>query len=154
MCLGDSIFGMERGATSIPNIIANISGATVYNCCLGGTRATAHNYAEWACYDFVELTNSIVNGNFTTQINNLSANGMGIPSYFADVITQLQNIDFNSVDIVIINYGGNDYTAGCYIENGSNVYDVSTYLGALRTGIETLLNVYQNLRIEALMKYR
>lgn len=151
VCLGDSIFGIERGSTSIPNRIALLSGATVYNCALGGTRAggragSSETITKWKNFDFVKLTESIVAGSYTSQINSLDATG--VPSYFTDVFnTILPTIDFADIDIIIINYGGNDYTGGNEIGSVNGILDASTYLGGLMTGINTLMTAFPNLRI-------
>ena len=151
VCLGDSVFGNERGDTSIPGYIEDISGATVYNCALGGTRAggrsgSSETITKWKTFDFVKLTESIASETYTTQIAALDATG--VPSYFTDVFnTILPSIDFTEIDIVIINYGGNDYQGGNEIGSATGVLDPDTYLGGLATGIDNLLTAYPNIRI-------
>ena len=81
--LGDSTIGMERGDTSIPEIVAQLSRDVCYNCAMGGTRATQHE-DYWKYYDFEEIANSIANSDFSNQNKYLSKED--IPKYFADVI--------------------------------------------------------------------
>ena len=150
VCLGDSIFGLERGATSIPSLLASLSGAKVYNCALGGTRAggrsgSSSTITKWRKFDFVALTNAIVAGDYSEQVASLDATG--VPDYFAPLFnTTLPSIDFSKVDVVIINYGGNDYTGGNEIGSISGTIDADTYLGGLYTGITNLLTAFPNLR--------
>lgn len=134
--LGDSIFGQERNSTSIPSLVGNYLGITTYNCALGGTEGNSHSDAKWTYYDFTELSKAITSGNFTNQQAHIS--DTGIPSYFADVITQLAALDFSTINIICMTYGGNDYV--------NSHSDVDTFVSAMCDNINRILTAYPNIR--------
>lgn len=59
----------------------------------------------------------------------------------------LKDIDFNEIDIVTIAYGTNDFTGNITLENADNALDTTSFAGALRYSIETLLTAYPHLKI-------
>lgn len=147
---GDSIFGNYRDNTSVSNNIAGITNANVINLGFGGCRMSDRqdSYTTWNPFSMCNLATSIVNKNFTSQdtaINNQQWNDK--PSYFAEALNTLKSLDFTKVDYITIAYGTNDYTAGTLLDNDENPYDQTTWAGALRYTIETLLSAYPNLRI-------
>ena len=56
-------------------------------------------------------------------------------------------MDFNRVEILIIEHGVNDYMMGTPIKNGVDAYDVNTFTGALRNIITMIKEKYTDLRI-------
>lgn len=138
VCLGDSIFGKNRSeTTSIPARISQLSGATVYNCALGGTQATEHTSASWKPYDLVNLKDAIISGDFTSQNSHLQDSG--IPDYFSNVITTLKNLDFSDVDIITLNYGGNDW--------GNDACSLAEFKSTIEDSINKLYKSFPNIRI-------
>lgn len=134
--LGDSIFGKERGDTSIPALAGNYTGSTIYNCALGGTEGNSHNDNVWKYFDFTELSQAIANNDYTNQQAHVS--DPGIPTYFSEVIDELSNIDFSKINIICLTYGGNDF--------GNSHSDIETFVTAMCNNINRLLMVYPNLR--------
>lgn len=134
--LGDSIFGLERGDTSIPLLVGKYTGATTYNCALGGTEGNSHNDNVWKYFDFTELSQAIANNDYTNQLAHVS--DQRIPAYFSGVIDELSNIDFSKVNIICLTYGGNDF--------GNSHSDIETFVTAMCNNINRLLTVYPNLR--------
>lgn len=134
--LGDSIFGMERGSTSIPSLVGKYTSATTYNCALGGTEGNSHGDNAWKYFDFTELSKAIVSGDYTNQIAH--ENDSGVPSYFASVFDTLESLDFSEIDLICATYGGNDY-------NMSDS-DVDTFVTAMCTNINRILEEYPNIR--------
>jgi lysophospholipase L1-like esterase len=134
--LGDSIFGYERGSTSIPLLVGEYLGAKTYNCALGGTEGNSHGDAKWAYYDFTELSKAIASGNFTNQQAHTSDSG--VPSYFSGVIAQLASLDFSNIDLICLTYGGNDYT--------NSRGNISEFVNAMCTNINRILAAFPNIR--------
>ena len=143
--MGDSIFGIERGFSSISNIISDITGATVYNCGFGGARAAKHPHAGFDTFSLYKLTDSIIAKNFDDQTSHL--NDESIPSYYSEQLEVLKNIDFENVDTLTIAYGTNDFTGWQVLDNPDNPMDTTSYGGALRYSIDKLLTNYPTLRI-------
>lgn len=144
---GDSIFGNYRDSSSITQQIINITSANVINCAFGGTQMSYHERTEYNPFSFCNLVDAIISKDWTTQESSAQNRPADMPAYFITALENLENIDFNNVDYVTIAFGTNDYANGSNLDSEDNLYDKSTFAGALRYSIETLLNAYPNLRI-------
>lgn len=146
---GDSIFGKRRPPDDISTELAALTGATVHNCGFGGCRMATHSIEQYDAFSMYRLAYSIANKDWTLQDAAIAQETWegGKPSYFAEVLAMLKGIDFNKVDIVTIAYGTNDFMGGNDLENTNDLYSTSTFAGALRYSIETLLTSYPHLKI-------
>ena len=139
---GDSIYGNYRDtfgkSMSISSMIAERTGATVYNAGLGGTRMAAHTVSYWDAMCMYRLADAIATGSWTLQESALEDGASDFPAYFSDTITMLEGINWNNIDIITMGYGTNDFM-------GAN--SESTFKNALDYVIETILTAYPHLRI-------
>lgn len=142
---GDSIFGKYQAPEDISSYLADYTGATTYNVGFGGCRMSTHS-DSWNAFSMYSLADSITTKNFSLQDNAISSDN-SLPSYFANHLSVLKNIDFNDVDIITIAYGTNDFTGGNYIDNADNKRDISTLAGALRYSIENISKTYPDIQI-------
>lgn len=136
---GDSIWDMDRGDTGIAAQLAGYMNANVYNCAIGGTRATLKdgesdmNYDTW---DSTSLTGMcyVMRGMVDTNF---------LEGYPAGGV--IRNIDPATVDYYIIAYGLNDYFSGAPIAvSGSDTFDPHGYTGALNNALELLKGASPN----------
>ena len=106
---------------------------------------SVHPTSGYGAFSMWALAKAIAENDWTTQ----DAQASGGSSYFPDQLALLKSIDFNSVDIAVIHYGTNDFTAGhvLKIDNDADHDDYNTLCGALRYSIEKLLGAYPKLRI-------
>ena len=142
---GDSIFGQTRPPYDISTKLAELTGATVYNCGFGGCQMGYHAEKKWDAFSMYRLADSIASGDWSVQDNALALGGQ--PSYFAETVALLKTIDFSKIDIVTISYGTNDFTNGLQpikAENNNTFYAVAT---SLQYSIEKIQSVYPNIRI-------
>lgn len=135
---GDSIWDMDRSSTGIAAQLAEYMDANVYNCAIGGTRATLKtgesdvNYDTW---DSTSLTGmcyvmrGLVDTNF---LEGYPAGGV------------IRNVDPETVDYYIIAYGLNDYFSGAPISTSGDQYDPHAYTGALYSALELLKSASPN----------
>ena len=145
---GDSIFGNRRPPNDISTEIARLTGATVHNCGFGGCRMSSHTQpTQFAAFSMYRLADAIANNDWTLQDTAVSQTGWGMPSYFPEALTLLKSIDFSKVDIITIAYGTNDFASGKGLSDAENNKDTTTFAGALRYSIETLLGAYPHLKI-------
>lgn len=133
--MGDSIFGMERSQTSIPSLCGAYTGANTHNCAIGGTAVLEHPN-DYKYFDFGNLTDAIISGDFSNQIAHQSDSGN--PSYIPSVITELQSLDFAKVNIITISYGTNDWAMAL----GTN----EQILDGIIANINKMLEAFPNLR--------
>ena len=141
---GDSIFGRSRPPEDISTRLAELTGATVYNCGFGGTlmSAVSNNFQPFC---MVELAKAITSRDFNIQdtaINDSSS----LPSYYAETLALLKSIDFDEVDIITIAHGTNDHNY-VDLDNADNPLDIYKIMGALRFSIETILTTYPHIKI-------
>ena len=101
---------------------------------------------DFKYFSMVELVKAIITNDFSLQ-DNAIANSSNLPTYFSTSLEKLKNIDFSKIVYITISYGTNDYTAGINLDNINNSLDTSTWAGALRFSIESLLTTFPNLRI-------
>lgn len=151
VCLGDSIIGNVRDDTSVTGVMESILGEPVLNGAFGGTCASIGNVEERPTFhedsmNLVRLVDSISSKDFSTQLYDISSNQFGL-DYFKPALFELSEVDYNQVEILFIEHGINDFSAGRPLDNPNNPKDVYTYGGALRYAIETLTNEYPEMQI-------
>lgn len=155
---GDSLFGNFRGSDSISSVLADLTGATVYNCGFGGCnmayRGDDATNKAWSAFSMCSLADAICSGDWTYQEeskNYGNAPGNTIPSYFADeTLPLLKSINFNEIDAITIAYGTNDYTFGAIVDDSEEGFDIKTYLGAFKYSIRKIQETYPNIKILAI----
>lgn len=147
---GDSICGQVRDETSVPAQLQELLGREVYNAALGGTAMgrQAHGRRQddsGNCFSMIELIKAVEAGDFGVQRSVMISERT--VEYFPEVIEGLSEVDFSHVDTVLLEYGINDYHGETRIQDPEDPYDVYTFLGALRTVVESLRRVNPGLRI-------
>ena len=149
VCFGDSITG-NYVTTDYPSLIAEITGATVYNVGFGGCTMAYMETEERREFSMCRLVDSIVAGDFSVQENSgvsiTLANG-DRSDYVPMRIETLKSIDWANVDYITIAYGTNDWNSNYMIDNEENPLDTTSYIGAFRYSIEKLLAKYPNIKI-------
>lgn len=150
VAFGDSVLGLVRDETAVPARLQALTGKTVYNASLGGTCA-ARNRADKrmdqarGSLSLAGLTKALWAEDFSVQKTVRMRENK--TEYFPETIEGLMKVDLSRAETVIIQHGLNDYHAGILIENPEDPYDVYSYLGALRTSIDTLKKINPELRI-------
>lgn len=140
--MGDSILGNDQSATGIVPLFQQMTGHNCYNFAFGGTRMKARGGTGdaqdyWGKMDGQSLAHAIATGDFSAQenaVNVLQAE----PDYFAESLANLKAFDFNNADVLVINWGTNDW-------NGDTTYE--EYFAAAQDFIETMLSAFPHLRI-------
>ena len=140
---GDSIWDSSRDETGIAYLVSQYMDADVYNCAIGGTRATlkagesSENYDTWDSTSLSGMVNVAI-GKVDPEIF--------LEGYVTGGI--IRDIDFSKTDYFIIAYGLNDYFAGAPLNaDNPNSWDAHGYGGALRFAIDRLRNAYPDAQI-------
>ncbi len=148
--LGDSLVGLCRDETSVPCLVGEELGKSVYNGAMGGTCLSKVNRAESDTFQkngisFAALSYALAYEDFgwqkSARIRQVAA------EHFPEVLQELAGIDMQKVEYLIIEYGTNDYFGGVPIDNPENPYDMYTFEGALRSSLEVLKEAFPELRI-------
>ena len=130
---GDSVFGNTQHSTSISACLQKIRGDTVYNFAFGGTtmgiRDTVTDSA-WDVFAFHSLVDSVCTDDYSKQEEMLNSD-IYFPSYFFTTIDSMKTIDWNTVDVITIAYGTNDYNKDVPLDGDD--YDPANFKGAFNT---------------------
>lgn len=146
---GNAPFADDRDSeNNLANLIAERTGATVYNCSISGSYL-AFDAEDEPMYAYSLYWLIIYAFGYNDDYYKKSAEILGenTPPEASEVIETLQSIDFNTVDAVIIMYDAADYLLGHSMSNDDNLTDPLCFTGNLAAGIELLQNVYPNTRI-------
>ena len=134
---GDSIWADGRGTDGISEQVMEQLNVEIYNCAIGGTAAALdgeiQNWDTWNSRSF--------NGMMYVATDIVSADELMPNDAACEVI---KNVDFEEIDYVIVSYGLNDYFSDIPIYP-QEYYDLNSYVGALRHGIQKLREEYPNL---------
>lgn len=151
VCLGDSILGNVRDDTSVTSVMESELGFPVFNGCFGGTcasfsemRGRETDYED--SMSLVAISEAILHKDYAVQSFDLGGNRFSLP-YFVEAWKPFKNVAFEEAEIVFIEHGVNDYSAGRPIKNETDPYDPATYTGALRIGIENVKKACPNATI-------
>lgn len=149
LCLGDDPFSLDQGEGGLAEQIAAKTGATVYNGSFTGTTIAAQNpsYQDWYYLDafsFSYVTQCLASGDFDLMT---SAATYSYDEAFPRTTAMLASLDMSSVDIICIMYDASDYINKRPCDDPNAPYDIITYTGALRSGIETIQEAYPYIRI-------
>lgn len=151
VCLGDSILGNVRDETSVTSVMEKELGYQVFNGCFGGTCASLSNPTHRRTFyedsmNLVSVVDSIVRGDYSIQYYDIAANNYKLP-YFYDAMKGFEDVDFDKAEIIFLEHGVNDYSAGRPLDNKDDPYDTYTYGGALRYSIKELSKAFPEARI-------
>lgn len=151
VCMGDSNFGNVRDESGIVALLEAQLGEKTLNGAFGGSMlvAKAGNKTEYqSVLSMYNLAISICNNNFGTQKAAIQAlNRRKGAENYVEILDNLAEVDFESVELLIIEHGVNDYLSGVPVKNGRDLYDTDTFCGTLRSVITMLREKYPNLRI-------
>lgn len=148
--LGDSLFGQVRDETSVPSFLEEQLGCSVYNGCFGGTDAARIDSDRGlsprkGLLSLEALSIAMTTGEFGAQ-RTLRIREYGT-EHFAQTVEELSCIDFDRTDILVLEYGTNDYFDGVPLYNEENPEDKYSFYGALKTSVERIQNRYPEMRI-------
>lgn len=152
--LGNDTLAYDRGDKNIAEMIADKTGATVYNCAFEGSFMAAlestvteiQNNPQDA-FSFFWISDSIQTGNWSLQEKALEY----LPDSFdkeayRETLDLAQSIDYNDVDLLLIYYDGHDYLARNPIANPTDMYDVTTMEGSFTGCFERYPINYPNMQ--------
>lgn len=156
--MGDSVIGNHGDSVSVTAVMEKRLGKTVFNGALGGSCMSLVDEVSWESvsgrqWSMVKLAQAMYTGDWTGQLSGVSYSEYYIDmigqvlDYFYDRIQTLSRIDFEQVDILLIEHGTNDYNSGQLSDNEADPFDVNTYGGALRQTISLLQERFPELQI-------
>ena len=152
---GNAPFADDRDSKdNLVNMIAEKTGATVYNCSISNSYLAAENNTiritkfPRDAYNFYWLTHLAVKGPvYDRLIKSTELLGEEASPEAQEVFDTLWNLDFNDVDVIVIMYDASDYLAGHEMYSDTNPTDIQQFTGNLQAGIELIQDNYPWIRI-------
>ncbi len=156
--LGDSIIGNLSGSESVTEMVAERLGKSTFNGAFGGTTFSYGDELLWGSvtntqWSMVKLAEAIAYNDWKSQIGTMQyadfygeVNAQSL-YYFEDRMKVLSEIDFSQVEVLVIEHGTNDYNCGRRLDNPENLFDITTFGGALRHSLKILKEVYPDMKI-------
>lgn len=148
--LGDSLFGQVRDESSVPALVSAHLEVSAYNGCFGGTDAARIASDKGlspkkGLLSLDALAVAVTTGEFGAQRTlRIKENGT---AHFAGTIEELSAIDFKKTDILVLEFGTNDYFDGVPLYNGEEPEDGYSFYGALKGAVRRIQGKYPDIRI-------
>lgn len=151
---GNDTFAQNKGTSDdMANMIAELSGATVYNCAFTGSYLASTNaYVNLEsdpmdAFNLYWLTTSYTVNNYGPYEIIFDDYKDKIPADAKETFETLCSIDFNTVDVIGIMYDANDYLAGKPLANLDNTADIHYFTGNLEASVDLIQQFYPHIRI-------
>lgn len=151
VALGDSIIGKERDGSAVHAYFEEYTGVPMLNAAFGGNLAGAGENADRYSHheeslNLYALAEAICYRDFGVQKADMAASQIK-GWYFWEALGGLESADLEQTDILLLEFGVNDYMMGKKLDNPEDALDVNTYGGALRYAIELFQKTYPDLDI-------
>ncbi|MBQ8326207.1 MAG: SGNH/GDSL hydrolase family protein [Lachnospiraceae bacterium] len=153
LVLGDDSFAADRGSTGLAALVAKQTGATVYNCSFLGTTISSPKALDYMTkpIDSFSLYRimSCIQYESVLLLEDSMTYMETVPEHFEETVALLGSIDFDTIDIVILSYGINDYLTGSIttdVNDPTNTV-VNSVSGSLTTSIRVLREKYPHIKI-------
>lgn len=154
--LGNGPFAEDRNSEDgLANLLAEATGATVYNCSIGNSRlaSTVPNSPDmsinlWDAFSFYWMSF------YSTDVELIDFYGQAMetlgadaPPEVAEVREIFSTLDFDTVDVIVIMYDATDYFAGCPVYSTGDLHIIQSFAGNLESGLKVLRENHPNTRI-------
>ena len=156
VCFGNAPFADDKDTkNNLANIIAQKTGATVYNCSIAGsytTNSTASlqkKHPPIEAYSFYWLSTIFCVDNYdwlNLKLNDLDTESESF-SDCQEAVELLHQIDFNTVDVITVMYDSTDFYMGNLEYDGVSYNNIQTFAGNINAGIELIQKTYPHIRI-------
>lgn len=151
---GNDTFAQNRNTKDdMANLIAEKSGATVYNCAVTDSFLASTNYYidpetdPMDAFNLYWLTTAFTVDNKEPYERIFAEYGDVISSDAKAAYDTLCSIDFNTIDVIGIMYDANDYLEGRPLGNMENRTDILYFTGNLEASIDLIQKNYPHIRI-------
>jgi len=150
LCLGNNPFTDDRSETGLANLIAQKTGAKVYDAAFPDSSTCYHNFPiidsfPWDHYNLPSLANVLLAGEFKTLHSALQY--VEDQSLYTPGIEALESVDMNKLDAIIIMYDSTDYNSGTPCMNEAVPDDVTAFTGGLTFFLNIVNQYWPHIRV-------
>lgn len=145
VCFGNAPFADDRDSEdNLCNMIAELTGANVYNCSYPGSGLTHYGYPEY-CFTFYWIATAACIDNYKIYDTFFKENPDCDPS-LKGIVEYMKTIDFNTIDTIVLMYDGTDYLKGHRVYNIADLTDTWNFTGSMAAGIQLFQETYPHIR--------
>lgn len=153
---GNSPLADDRdSANGLASMIAEKTGATVYNCAVKDSYLAAQQHTinpdagRIDAFTFYWLTTAFCLGDINDYIYGWIFDGWGdeAPEDAQPSYELMKSIDYSKVDVIALMYDGTDYLRGHGMYSDQNDTDIQTFTGNMTAGIDLIQQTYPHIRI-------
>ena len=149
LCLGNDAFTYVTSEKGLAAQIGTLTGSTVYNAgfpssCVSLKNATYDSSYPLDLFSFYNVSQAIVSGDFSDMA---AAAATMEDSRYSESVDVLQNIDMDSVDMIVIMYDAQDYINQRAGRDFNDADNPITFMGAYHAGLSALREAYPYIRI-------
>jgi len=147
LCLGNSPFADNKGENGLAQTIGKKMNATVYDGSFAGSFLTMYNETYQETYkpdglSLYPIVKAICTGDFS--LVERVADTMGDTE--VATANMLKNLDYNTVDMLVIMYDLSDYTGNRPLYSATDKNDLITWTGSLNASLELIEETYPHIR--------
>lgn len=152
---GNAPFADDRGKeNSLPAMIEELSGGTVYNCSISGSYAAAENsyldpaYNPKDAFTFYWMSILACHGkvkDFYGQAVRIL--GDSAPPEALEVQKTLATLDFSEIDVIAVMYDATDYLLGRPVADVEDASDFQQFTTNIAAGLDLIQSTYPHIRI-------
>lgn len=147
LCLGNSPFADDRGENGLAQTLAKKMNGVAYNGSFADSYQSMYNKTYQETYkrdglSLYSIVSAICSGDFS--LVERVANTRGETE--AETAAMLKNLDYSTIDMLVIMYDLNDYIDNRPLYNPTDANDVITWTGSLNASLELLEETYPHIR--------
>lgn len=147
LCLGNSPFADNKGESGLAQTLARKMNGVAYDGSFANTYQTMYNKTYQETYkpdglSLYSIVSAICSGDFSL-VERVAAT---VGETEIETANMLKNLDYTTVDMLVIMYDLNDYLDNRPLYNQTDSNDVITWTGALNASLELIEKTYPHIR--------
>ena len=147
LCFGNSPFADNKGESGLAQTLARKMGGVAYDASFANTYQTQLNktYQETYKPDGLSLY-PLINAICTKDFSLVEHVASTIGEAELQTIQMLKDLDYSTVDMIVIMYDLNDYLSNRPLYSATDKNDLITWTGSLNASLELLEKTYPHIR--------
>jgi len=152
LCIGNNPFSDERGENGLANLIAQKTGATVYDGSFPNSSTALRYYPMsagylWDQFNLPSIGNALLAGEFKPMHSAVGYMEEGETDKYEESISVLESVDMDKIDAIVIMYDSHDYNIGTACTNPDVPNDVQAFTGGLTFFMDIVKQYWPHIRV-------
>lgn len=147
LCLGNSPFADNKGESGLAQTLARKMNGVAYDGSFANTYQTMYNKVFQDTYrpdglSLYSVVNAICSGDYSI----VESTAATVGETEIQTVEMLKNLDYKTVDMLVIMYDLSDYISGRPLHNQTDANDPITWTGSLNASLELIEQTYPHIR--------